>query len=64
MRSKGMAVLGLVARVVVAHDEGNRWVDVISVLLLIVAGILVLLFALFEMFAWRGRVRTRALKDC
>jgi hypothetical protein len=46
-----VGVLGLVARAVAAHNEGNSWVDVISVLLLIVAG----------MFAWLDRVRTRAL---
>jgi hypothetical protein len=58
----GLAVLGLLARAVVAHDDGNSWVDVISVLLLIVVGILLLVFALFEMFAWFDRVRTRALR--
>jgi hypothetical protein len=57
-----LAVLGLVARAVVAHEEGNNWVDVISVLLLIVAGTLLLVLALFEMFAWFDRVRTRALR--
>ena len=43
-----VAVLGLVARAVVAHDDGT------SVLPLILAAILVLLFALFEMFAKAG----------
>lgn len=57
-----VAVLGLVARAVVAHDKGNSWVDVISVLLLIVAGILVLVVVLFKMFAWFDRVRTSALR--
>jgi hypothetical protein len=57
-----VAVLGLVARAVVAHDEGNSWIDVISVLLLILAGSFVLLFALVEVFAWLDRVGTRALR--
>ncbi|NEN04713.1 hypothetical protein G3T36_02410 [Diaminobutyricibacter tongyongensis] len=58
----GVAVLGLVARVVSAHDEGNSWLDVMGMLLIIGAGIVVLLFALSEMFAWLDRVRTRALR--
>jgi len=56
-----VAVLGLIARAVAAHNDGNSWLDVISVLLLIVAGVLALMFALFAMFAWLDRVRTRAL---
>lgn len=56
-----VAVLSLVGRLVVAHNQGNSWIDVVSVLGLIVVGVLLFILLLLGLFDWRNRVRARAL---
>ncbi|MFE4470117.1 hypothetical protein ACFRFH_14995 [Leifsonia sp. NPDC056824] len=58
-----VALFGLVMRAVAAHADGFSWVDVVSVLGLIVAGCLGLMIVLFEWFAWLDRIRTRTLAE-
>lgn len=58
-----LSLLGLVGRVLVAHDEGLDWLDILSMLALIVVGVLLLAFGLFRLYAVLDRRRTRRLGD-
>ncbi|QNE36224.1 hypothetical protein [Leifsonia shinshuensis] len=58
-----LAVLGLIGRAFAAHASGIGWIDIGSVLLLMVGGILLLVFLLFELYAWLDRKRTARLAE-
>jgi len=56
-----VAVLSLFGRLVAAHNQGNSWIDVLSVFGLMVVGILLFVLLLFVLFDWRNRVRVQTL---
>jgi hypothetical protein len=58
-----LGVLGLAGRAFAARASGISWIDIGSVLLLIVGGILLLIFLLFELYAWLDRMRTARLAE-
>jgi hypothetical protein len=58
-----LGVLGLIGRAFAAHARGISWIDIVSVLLLMVGGILLLVFLLFELYAWLDRKRTARLAE-
>lgn len=58
-----LGVLGLLGRAVAAHASGISWIDIASVLSLMVGGILLLVFLLFELYAWLDRKRTARLAE-
>jgi hypothetical protein len=56
-----VAAVVLVGKVVVAHDRGYSWVDILWVLSLIVIGTVLFLLLLFGLFDWRNSIRAQTL---
>jgi hypothetical protein len=56
-----LGVLGLIGRAFAAHAGGIGWIDIGAVLVLIFGGVLLLVFLLFELYAWLDRKRTARL---